>query len=32
MLDVVSVLSFLIFFPVCLLYLSGCDYLKGKRQ
>lgn len=32
MLDVVSVLSFLIFFPVCLLYLCGCDHLKGKRQ
>jgi hypothetical protein len=32
MLDVVTILSFFIFFPICLLYLSGCDRLKGVRQ
>ncbi len=31
MLDVVTVLSFLILFPVSVLYVHGCEKLKGKR-
>jgi len=31
MLDIVAVLSFLILFPAGLLYIHGCDRLKGKR-
>lgn len=31
MLDTVAILSFLILFPSCLLYVHGCDRLKGNR-
>jgi hypothetical protein len=31
MLDAIAMLSFLVLFPACLLYLHGCERLKGKR-
>jgi hypothetical protein len=31
MLDAVAIISFVILFPSCLLYVHGCDRLKGKR-
>ena len=32
MLDVIAILSFIILFPLCVLYVHGCEQLKGIRK
>lgn len=31
MLDLVAIVAFIVLFPACLIYVHGCDRLKGKR-
>ena len=31
MLDFVALVTFLVLFPSCVLYVTGCNRLKGKR-
>jgi hypothetical protein len=32
MADVLAILTVLLLFPACLLYVAGCDRLKGSRR
>jgi hypothetical protein len=32
MADVLAILTVLLLFPLCLLYIAGCDSLKGSRR
>jgi hypothetical protein len=32
MLDIVAIFSFITLFPLCVLYVHGCEQLKGKRK
>lgn len=30
--DLIALLSFIVLFPLCVLYVQGCEQLKGKRS